>query len=69
MLNLHPRPRFITFDCYGTLVQWHGALHLKVCQELGIRAVWINRLGKTLHPEWTPAAVLSNLTGLPEILA
>jgi len=41
---------------------------LKVCQEMGIRAVWINRLGETLNPSWTPDAVLPDLTDLPEFL-
>ena len=26
MLNLDPVPKVISFDCYGTLVQWHRAL-------------------------------------------
>lgn len=26
MLHLHPTPTVITFDCYGTLVQWHDAV-------------------------------------------
>jgi 2-haloacid dehalogenase len=42
---------------------------LKVCHELGIRAVWIDRLGETLNPDWTPDAILPDLTGLPELLA
>lgn len=42
---------------------------LKVCHELGIRAVWIDRLGEALNPDWTPDAVLPDLTGLPELLA
>lgn len=42
---------------------------LKVCHELGIRAVWIDRLGETLNPDWTPDAVLPDLTVLPELLA
>jgi 2-haloacid dehalogenase len=42
---------------------------LKVCHELGIRAVWIDRLGETLDPDWTPAAVLPDLTSLPELFA
>ncbi len=41
---------------------------LKACHELGIRAVWIDRLGETPNPDWKPAAVLPDLTGLPEIL-
>jgi FMN phosphatase YigB (HAD superfamily) len=31
--------RWATFDCYGTLIDWMGA-------ELGLTAVWINRLGE-----------------------
>ncbi len=41
---------------------------LKVCHELGIRAVFIDRLGEALNPDWAPAAVLSNLAGLPSLL-
>ena len=41
---------------------------LKVCHELGIRAVWIDRLGESLNPEWAPDAVLPDLTGLPRLL-
>jgi len=26
MLNLDPVPKIVTFDCYGTLTQWHKAL-------------------------------------------
>jgi 2-haloacid dehalogenase len=26
MLKLEPLPKVITFDCYGTLVQWHRAV-------------------------------------------
>ncbi len=42
---------------------------LKVCHEMGIRVVWIDRLGEALNPEWTPNAVLPDLTGLPELLS
>jgi 2-haloacid dehalogenase len=42
---------------------------LKVCHELGIHAVWINRSGETLDPDWAPDAVLPDLTGLPELLS
>ena len=41
---------------------------LKVCHELGIRAVWIDRLGETLNPDWTPEAVLPDLVALPDLL-
>lgn len=30
MLRLVPKPKWITFDCYGTLVQWHAALRRAV---------------------------------------
>ena len=30
MLSLDPAPNIITFDCYGTLVQWHAALRSAV---------------------------------------
>ena len=41
---------------------------LKVCHELGIRAVWIDRLGEPLNPEWTPGAILPDLSRLPDLL-
>lgn len=41
---------------------------LKVCHELGIRVVWIDRLGEPLHPEWKPDAVLRDVSGLPGLL-
>lgn len=42
---------------------------LKVCTELGIRSVWIDRDGEPPNPDWPPDAVLPNLTALPELLA
>jgi 2-haloacid dehalogenase len=41
---------------------------LKVCHELGIRAVWIDRAGEPANPDWPANAVLNDLTGLPELL-
>ncbi len=41
---------------------------LKVCHELGIRSVWIDRLGERLNPNWSPQAVLEDLSGLPGLL-
>ena len=41
---------------------------LKVCHELGIRSVWIDRLGEPANPDWPPDAVLDDLSGLPELL-
>ena len=41
---------------------------LKVCEELDIRSVWIDREGDPLNPAWQPDAVLKDLTGLPQLL-
>jgi len=41
---------------------------LKVCRELGIRSVWIDREGEPLDPQWSPDAVLPDLSALPELL-
>jgi 2-haloacid dehalogenase len=41
---------------------------LKVCHELGIQSVWIDRLGEPLNPSWSPNATLGDLSGLPELL-
>ncbi len=41
---------------------------LKVCHELGIRSVWIDRVGEPLNPAWPPDATLPDLAGLPALL-
>jgi 2-haloacid dehalogenase len=41
---------------------------LKICRELGVRSIWIDRLGETLNPVWTPDATLKDLSGLPNLL-
>lgn len=41
---------------------------LKVCHELGIRSVWIDRVGEPLNADWPPDAVLDDLSGLPKLL-
>jgi 2-haloacid dehalogenase len=41
MRKLVPKPKFITFDCYGTLVQWHRAL------ETSVRAILAEHLEAT----------------------
>lgn len=41
---------------------------LKVCHDLGIRSVWIDRVGELPNPDWPPDAVLDDLSGLPELL-
>lgn len=33
-LNPHPRPQWLTFDCYGTLIQWDEGLHAAVARIL-----------------------------------
>jgi 2-haloacid dehalogenase len=40
----------------------------KVCHELGVRSVWIDRVGEPLNPEWPPHAVLDDLSGLPAFI-
>ena len=42
---------------------------LKVCHELGVRVVWINRSDEPLSPSWSRAHILPNLVGLPRLLA
>lgn len=42
---------------------------LKVCHELGIRSVWIDRVGEPLNPDWPPHAKLDDLKGLPDVLS
>jgi 2-haloacid dehalogenase len=41
---------------------------LTVCREIGVRSVWINRLGEVVDSAWTPDAVLPDLVGLPDLL-
>jgi 2-haloacid dehalogenase len=41
---------------------------LKVCTELGVRSVWIDREGEPLNPAWMPDATLKDLTDLPDLL-
>ena len=41
---------------------------LKVCRELGIRSIWIDRIGEPLNPEWSPHASLNDLSRLPDLL-
>lgn len=38
MLTLDPPPEIITFDCYGTLVQWHRAMETAAAAILAARA-------------------------------
>ncbi len=41
---------------------------MKVCHELGIRSVWIDRIGEPPNAAWPPGAVLKDLSGLPDLL-
>jgi 2-haloacid dehalogenase len=41
---------------------------LKVCHELGIQSVWIDRVDEPLNPQWLPDAVMDDLSGLPPLL-
>ena len=41
---------------------------LKVCHELGVRPVWIDRMGEAPNPDWPPDAVLDDFSDLPELL-
>ncbi len=41
---------------------------MKVCHELGIRSVWINRAGEPPNPDWPAHTVLDDLCRLPELL-
>lgn len=41
---------------------------MKVCHELGIRSVWIDRIGEPPNPDWLPDAALNDLSWLPELL-
>ncbi|MEN3794752.1 haloacid dehalogenase type II [Fulvimarina sp. MAC3] len=43
-------------------------LDMKACHELGVRAIWVNRLGQRGNPDWLPYAEVSDLTGAAELL-
>ena len=40
---------------------------LKVCHLLGIRSVWIDRVGGSPNPDWPPDAISDDLSGLPGV--
>lgn len=42
---------------------------LKVCHELGIRSVWIDRVGEPPNLAWPPHASLKDLSRLPDLLS
>ena len=41
---------------------------LKVCHELGVRSIWVDRIGECRNSEWPPDATVSDLSTLPELL-
>ena len=43
-------------------------IDLKVCHELKIRSVWIDRNDEPLNRDWPPDAMLRDLSELPELL-
>jgi 2-haloacid dehalogenase len=43
-------------------------LDIQACHQLGMRAVWINRLGETGNADWLPYEELPDLRGLPALL-
>ncbi|WP_426956217.1 haloacid dehalogenase type II [Muricoccus radiodurans] len=36
-------------------------LDMKACHELGVRGIWVNRLGQAGNPDWLPYADVANL--------
>lgn len=36
-------------------------LDMKACQDVGVRGVWVNRLGQRGNPDWLPYAEVSAL--------
>lgn len=43
-------------------------LDVQACHQLGIRSVWVNRLGDAGNPAWQPYVELPDLSGLPGLL-
>ncbi|MDB5416284.1 MAG: haloacid dehalogenase type [Rubritepida sp.] len=43
-------------------------LDMQACKQLGIRGIWINRLGIPANPDWKPYEELPDLRGLPALL-
>lgn len=41
---------------------------MKVCHELGLRGIWVNRRGETGNPAWLPYAEVSDLNGAAALL-
>ncbi len=43
-------------------------LDMKACHELGVRGIWVNRLGQRGNPDWLPYAEVSDLDGAAALL-
>jgi len=50
MFKLNPAPKIITFDCYGTLVQWHEVLLRKLEQPSSHKVAAWQRLPRSSTP-------------------
>lgn len=43
-------------------------LDMKACHELGVRGIWVNRLGQRGNPDWLPYAEVADLDGAAALL-
>ena len=43
-------------------------LDMKACHELGVRGIWVNRLGQRGNPDWLPYAEVPDLNGAAALL-
>ena len=43
-------------------------LDMQACHKVGIRGIWINRLGEIGNPDWLPYKELPDLRGVPDLL-
>ena len=43
-------------------------LDMKACHDLGVRGIWVNRLGQRGNPDWLPYAEVSDLDGAAALL-
>ena len=43
-------------------------LDMKACHDLGVRGIWVNRLGQCGNPDWLPYAEVSDLDGAAALL-
>ena len=43
-------------------------LDMKACHDLGVRGIWVNRLGQRGNPDWLPYAEVADLDGAATLL-